>query len=895
MIRRLNDVLTNQGENYILPFFWQHGETEEKLREYMGAIHNCGIGAVCVECRPHPDFCGDQWWHDMDIILDEAKKRSMKVWILDDAHFPTGQAAGKMQDAPDELCKQYLTQTTIEIPGPMPGTILDIASKIPYREGFAFRDPMAPPDTTKARKFTDDSLVAVLACDGAGDGIDGASVIDLTDKVENGNLIWDAPEGWWRLMVITKTRNGGGNKHYINVVSEESVRVQIDAVYEPHWEHYKDEFGKTIAGFFSDEPQLGNVGGFASDNWLGKLGMQLPWSDEVEEELKARWGADYTRLMATLWYPDKTGSTAAYARYHYMDVITRAVERDFSMQLGDWCAEHGVRYIGHTIEDNNQHARMGQSFGHQFRGLSGQHMGGIDDIGNQVLFSGGKVQRSGGFMSVGLAGDGEFYHHALGKFGSSAGILDPRKNGDSMCEIFGAYGWSEGTRLMKYLADHFMVRGINHYVPHAFSPKAFPDADCPPHFYAHGLNPLYKGFGELMRYMNRVCHLISGGEHKAPAAVLYHGEAEWTSREEGYMFTQKPLRALSEHQIDTDVLWIDTLVERERFGTKLEGKTLTVGKASFRVLVIPYSYYIPSTLANFLTEAAAADFPVIFVGGRPVAIADKPGMALPEAVMSFPVVSLDELPAAVAPYADAAIDGTFTELRVFHYAHENDLYMISNESLTETFSGKISLEGEGTPVLYDAMANVLRPANWDGKALSLTLEPYQSVIVAFGHEGETVSALQTTGEKLVLNGPWKVSFKHALEQAEGFKNEITLPELTNLAVTKPEFSGWVRYETTFTCASDDAVLELENAFEVASVTVNGKDAGLRFCPPYRYDLKGLVQEGENTLCIEVATTLERAVVAMPPRPDDLMAMMNPGLKIGYPYGLMGKVNLYTGK
>ena len=40
-----------------------------------------------------------------------------------------------------------------------------------------------------------------------------------------------------------------------------------------------------------------------------------------------------------------------------------------------------------------------------------------------------------------------------------------------MCEIFGAYGWMEGTKLMKWLVDHMLVRGINWLVPHAFSPK----------------------------------------------------------------------------------------------------------------------------------------------------------------------------------------------------------------------------------------------------------------------------------------------------------------------------------------------------------------------------------------------------------------------------------------
>ena len=85
-----------------------------------------------------------------------------------------------------------------------------------------------------------------------------------------------------------------------------------------------------------------------------------------------------------------------------------------------------------------------------------------------------------------------------------------------MCEIFGAYGWSEGVRMMKYLVDHFLVRGINHYVPHAFSAKLYPDPDCPPHFYAHGHNPQFRHFGALMRYLNRMCALINDGVRITP-------------------------------------------------------------------------------------------------------------------------------------------------------------------------------------------------------------------------------------------------------------------------------------------------------------------------------------------------------------------------------------------
>ena len=111
-------LLKNQQNNYIFPFLWMHGESEETLREYMGAIESAGMGAVCVESRPHPDFMGVKWWKDMDVILDEAKKRRMKVWILDDSHFPTGYANGALEYADEKLCWQSLTYRVTDCPEP---------------------------------------------------------------------------------------------------------------------------------------------------------------------------------------------------------------------------------------------------------------------------------------------------------------------------------------------------------------------------------------------------------------------------------------------------------------------------------------------------------------------------------------------------------------------------------------------------------------------------------------------------------------------------------------------------------------------------------------------------------------------------------------------------------
>ena len=94
-------------ENGLYPFFWQHGENHTVLREYMDKISESGMKGVCVEARPHPDFLGEQWWSDLDLILEKAKENQMKVWILDDSHFPTGYANGKIKENYPEYLKQY--------------------------------------------------------------------------------------------------------------------------------------------------------------------------------------------------------------------------------------------------------------------------------------------------------------------------------------------------------------------------------------------------------------------------------------------------------------------------------------------------------------------------------------------------------------------------------------------------------------------------------------------------------------------------------------------------------------------------------------------------------------------------------------------------------------------
>lgn len=831
--------------NHLLPFLWVHGEDEATYRKMIGVIQDANIGAFCVEARPHGGFCGNQWWHDMDVILDEAEKRGMKVWILDDKHFPTGFAAGKALEAPLEQRRQGLFRKTFPVKGSIKLNLEKNCHPSFWKGDFMTTQMYLMTDIFHKNhvpdcKFDDDRVYSVSAVRKDLPGIP----IDLSGNVCNGILNWTVPEGVWEVQLCCLSRNLGSNRSYINMMDKESCRIQLDAVYEPHYVHYKDKFGTVIAGFFSDEPELGNNYMYRMGNTLGTE-QDLPWSRELENALKERLGDDFAILLPLLWSNDCDEKLTAKVRYIFMDCVSRLVEENFSKQIGRWCRERGVEYIGHVVEDNNQHARTGTSLGHFFRGLKWQTMAGIDDIGGQV-YPGGEDHLTR--HPLGHMDDGEFYHYSLGKLGSSLGALNPHMQGRTMCEIFGNYGWKEGVHLEKYLVDHFMVRGVNHFVPHAFTCSAYPEKDCPPHFYAQGNNPQYRHFGKLMEYTNRVCNLISGGQIDAPVAILYHGEAEWAGK---CMLMQKVARVCLDNQIDFHFVPADAFTEREFYRTEISD-VLTVNGNAFKVLVLPYSQFITPETAQVIQQLTENGGKILIIDKLPDGLTN--GEPLPNWVRNAIVVPLDNLHAHLKSYRSVKLTPCSNRIRAMHYHGDEELVYLFNED-DAIYDGTVELPIRESVCAYNAWDNRLEALEIvDGK-IKVHLYPHHSLLIIPQKDRTVCNPLVMHGHKQEL-AHFTQSICRSIDYPV-FSKHREIKKLESYHLTDPKFSGFIRYEAEIEAATGFTGLEITEAYEGVEVFVNGKSAGIQVIAPYRYDLSFLCVSGKNKLTIEVATTLER--------------------------------------
>ncbi|MBQ3571853.1 MAG: hypothetical protein IJA15_03380 [Clostridia bacterium] len=764
----------------------------------------------------------------MDIILAEAKKLGMQVWLLDDDKFPTGHAGGAVAKNPD-LRKWLLIERHVDIVGPAEdiSLLLDEENEENILIGaYAYKRNADFKETCEYK------------------------AVDLTQNCKNGFLHWDVPSGVWRVFFYFKSRKGG-RKEYIDMINPDSVKLLIDTVYESHYQHYKQYFGTTFMGFFSDEPEFGNemVGQQRFDFGyyqakIGKHGLSLPYNEEVLARMQKSLGYNPIEHFNLLWYEDdNNGNDQAELRYAYMDAITQLYSECFTGQLAKWCKEHGVIYTGHIIEDMNCHLRNGA--GHYFRAIREQHISGIDIVLHQVMP--GMDHYIHTVTCATGVGDGTFYHYVLAKLASSISHLTPHMQGRAMCEVFGAYGYGESTPFMKYLLDHLLVRGINYFVPHAFSSK-FPDGDCPPHFGAEGQDPSFEGFSALMSYANKAAHLLSGGVHKANVAIMYDMEGEWPSRFDNAMTMQPIATTLHDNQIDFDIVCLDILKE----STVQNGKLCAHGE-SFDLLVVPYADHLSQETLKVFKAMHDSGLPIYFIN------------ALPENInFKGEYVKIEELANKIRKngWFDICIEGEHPYLRFYHTVRDGKhIFMFSNEDYKNSVNTTVKLPVSGDFARIDLLSELYSAESSDNGNLQLNLAPLTGEIIIF-------DKCEGLPKKAVMQEIMAFTPKFTLELAncknlDKFETVGTFDKFFNVngASFKPDFSGKMKYTFDFELKEFKGriFMDLCEVGQNASLTVNGVNLGVRPAKPYLFEITGAVKQGVNKATVIVGNTLAQEV------------------------------------
>ena len=191
---------------------------------------------------------------------------------------------------------------------------------------------------------------------------------------------------------------------------------------------------------------------------------------------------------------------------------------------------------------------------------------------------------------------------------------------------------------------------------------------------------------------------------------------------------------------------------------------------------------------------------------------------------------------------------------------------------------------------FDARAGEAKPAGWyrflsPPGLRSMTITARGTVRVWAGGQAMT---LQSTGRGVYRATVAKVSPRPVvvslrIEQERGFYGGAALPEPIALDCAPgsidpgdwsridglASYSGGAWYRKTIridrSTAGQRIWLDLGNVASTAEVRVNGKPAGTRVAPPWRFDITGLVAAGDTRVEVLVYNTLANHYVTIPTR------------------------------
>jgi hypothetical protein len=750
----------------------------------------------------------------------ELAKRNMRMWIQDESDYPSGFAGGYISERYPQLGMQdIIADITVHV---APGQTLTMP---------------VPPDTLAIWATEMDQAGAIEKV------IDIPLPADMQLKylTPAEGTTPNEPRHSWQVQFLrhvflsSPTRNfnrADGTRAkdatytIIDYLDPKATDAFLHTVHETYYGAVGDQFGKTVLGFFGDEPDYSSG---------------IPWTPHLLETFKAQKGYDLAPYLPS-WFDKKPIAGSDLARADYYDVWSGIFKNSFFGEQANWAKAHNVEYLVHLNHEETMLA-LEHSEGDYFRDERFVEVPGIDNL-SQLIPS--LVHVPDGTWNI---------NNNFPKLASSAAHLFGKP------KVWAEEGGGPGID-GKYQLDFQLVRGVNalqirapgvlrnNFGP---APTADPAAQMPP------APPQSR---MIAWYANRGGYLMAIGRPAAQVGLYHPGNTIWMGGDDAREADESTTKLgwqLFEHQVDWDYFDEQSL---SSVATIEDGGFKNLSGQVYKAIVFPSETVITRTGLERLRAFAKAGGKVIFVGKAPSLVLDKTFMDAKEKPdLSFATLvesTGDITPAVLAalPKPDVKLDSDFARLTYTHRKWtDGDMYFFFNES-DKTETRMATVAGHGAAQDWDLGTGEIHAMGGtaadgaDGVKIPLALGPYEAKVVVVGPLPKDVAAVEpsfATGDTLMaLDGDWSMSMN-----GKDSTGALGPWEATGVAGAGP-----ATYHRQFTVAAAPAkgkrvYLEIGDVHDYAKVTLNGKDVGERAWQPYRWDLTGALKKGQNDLEIVV--------------------------------------------
>lgn len=651
--------------------------------------------------------------------------------------------------------------------------------------------------------------------------------IDLTGRVAaDGTLDWTAPPGRWSLHGLFLGWHGkmveraapGGEGMVIDHFSRAAIRsylARFDGA-------FAGGHARGVRAFFNDSYEVDDAQG------------QGDGTPAVLAEFQRRRGYDLRRHLPALAGP-AADEAAQRVRADYRLTIAELLLETFTTEWSAWARRHG------GLTRNQAHGSPGNL---------------LD------LYAATDIPET--------EGD----HLSRFKWATSAAHVAGRRLVSAEAATWLGEHFRSTLADVRTAVDGFFVAGVNHIVYHgtAYSPASDPWPGW--QFYAavefNTRNPWWGHVKTLNDYVARSQSFLQSGvpDHDVllyypfyESLVLAPGRGTLAHFGNANQPAEGTTFEAAASELQRRGFTYDYISDRQLSATKTaNGRLVTGGGGSYKVLVVPSSRFIPrDTLDRIAGLARSGGIVIAYKGGE---LAGMPRVIGGDA--------LEPLLARAGVPRETLVD---RGLEFIRRRADRPFYFIRNPGPKDV-TGWLPLASPGpTALIFDPMTGRRGAARTrtTGNAfeVNVTVPGGQSLIVAAAASTLGVPDFETftpAGAPVPILGLWHVTF---IDGGPDRPADQTLQSLTSWTSFAGDagrrFSGTARYTTRFPRPSADAAawqLDLGAVHQSARVKLNGRDLGVLIGPRFQLTLERAALGAENTLEIEVANLMANRIAAM---------------------------------
>lgn len=162
----------------------------------------------------------------------------------------------------------------------------------------------------------------------------------------------------------------------VDLFNPDAVDCFITLTHEKYFEWFKKDFGKTIIGFFTDEPSFDYT---VAREIFDPAHCRLPYYYGIEEKYQERFGENLRDRIIDYC----NGNKCANFQLNYNRMLAERFRDTYVKKLFDWCREHSVSLTGHFYGDNSIYNSI-QVTGDIFGCLDLMDLPGTDEIETHI-------------------------------------------------------------------------------------------------------------------------------------------------------------------------------------------------------------------------------------------------------------------------------------------------------------------------------------------------------------------------------------------------------------------------------------------------------------------------------------------------------------------------------